>query len=958
MTGPSIQSRVRSRIGLSVPTPGLALRVAIAVVLLGASSFVAAAADSPRWETDVAPILRSHCAGCHNDTDLEGGLSVETFAKLLAGGEDHARPVVAGDPDGSFLIQSLEGAEKPVMPPKDEPRVPAAALAVLRQWIAAGAPAPDRDDSILRTLNVPRATPAASPPPLTAAAFSPDGARLAVARSGAIDVRDAVTGEVVTTFGGLPDKVNAVHFSTDGGQIIVAGGIPGLAGTAQIRGAASGVILREFGAHRDVLSDAELSPDGTLLATAGYDRIIRLWNPADGSLVRAIDVHKGAVFDLAWHPSSTVLASASADETVKLWRVADGERLDTLNQPHGEMTAVHFTPDGNHIVAAGADKRLHLWQFTSRTEPALNPPLAARFAHEAAVNGLALSRDGRRLLSSADDRSLKLWSLPALELIHDFGPQPDVSPVVLAAPQADRFWVARLDGSTAWIDMPGGAAAVARVAATHAPSSAPATPAGDPPAPAALAEAEPNHTAATAQPVAWPVAITGAVTAPGDADVYRFSARAGQEMTLEVKAARSGSALDSRLEVLDAATGEPVEQVVLQATRDSWFTFRGKDSDTSDDFRLQNWAEMELNEYLYSKGEVVKLWLYPRGPDSGFKVYPGAGRRWTAFSTPALVHALGEPAYIVTPLPPGATPVPNGLPVFRVNWENDDDPMRRLGADSLLLFTAPRDGDYAVRLTDVRGFGADKGFGYTLDIRGRRPDFSVQVAGRDPKVSPGSGREIIFTADRHEGFDGAIRIDAAGVPPGFTLSTPIEIEAGQTTAIAVLHAAPDAAAPDPAADQALALTATATINGAATSRDLGSLGDVDLAPPATVLVEIAAASATHTPADDGLLEFTLRPGQTLTARVKTTRVDFPGRIELGGDDSGRNLPHGAYVDNIGLNGLLIVEGQTEREFFITASRVTAPGTRLFHLRTTADGGQASRPARLIVLPLEAPTAAR
>jgi hypothetical protein len=355
---------------------------------------------------------------------------------------------------------------------------------------------------------------------------------------------------------------------------------------------------------------------------------------------------------------------------------------------------------------------------------------------------------------------------------------------------------------------------------------------------------------------------------------------------------------------------------------------------------------------------VVRLWLYPRGPDSGFKVYPGSGRRWTFFSTPALVHALGEPAYIVTPLPPGTTPAPNGLPVFRLNFENDDDPMRRFGADSQLLFTAPRDAEYAVRLSDVRGFGGADGFGYTLALRERRPDFTIQIAGRDPKVSPGSGREIVLTAERHEGFDGPIRIDATGVPPGFALSTPIEIEPGQITAIAVLHASADAAAPEPAADQALTLTATATIGGRESRRDLGSLGDLQLAPPAKVLVTIASADGSPASTPDGLLDFVIRPGETLTARVKTTRLDFPGRIELGGDDSGRNLPHGVYVDNIGLNGLLIVEGQTEREFFITASRRTAPGTRLFHLRTTADGGQASRPARLTVLPRDNETAGR
>ena len=60
------------------------------------------------------------------------------------------------------------------------------------------------------------------------------------------------------------------------------------------------------------------------------------------------------------------------------------------------------------------------------------------------------------------------------------------------------------------------------------------------------------------------------------------------------------------------------------------------------------------------------------------------------------------------------------------------------------------------------------------------------------------------------------------------------------------------------------------------------------------------------------------------------------------------------MDNIGLNGLLIVEGQTEREFFITASPIAKPGTRRFHLRATADGGQVSKPAILHVLPAELP----
>ena len=332
-------------------------------------------------------------------------------------------------------------------------------------------------------------------------------------------------------------------------------------------------------------------------------------------------------------------------------------------------------------------------------------------------------------------------------------------------------------------------------------------------------------------------------------------------------------------------------------------------------------------------------------------MYPGEGKRHTAFSTTALTHALNEPCYIVTPLPAGSQPVPNGLPVFRLNYENDDDPSRQAGSDSLLLFTAPASGEYLVRVTDVRGFGGTN-YHYTLAVRERRPDFTIAIEGANPQVSPGSGREIRFVASRREGFDGPIRIEIENLPVGFAASSPIEIEAGQIEAVATIHASTNATAPDTNAWAAVKISARAQIRGQDVIHRAGALGKIQLAKPAKVTVEILPGSdrsfVKETPGQP--LEFSIRPGQTISARVRTTRHDFKERIELGGEDSGRNLPHGLYVDNIGLNGLLIVEGQTERDFFITASKIARPGTRTFHLRAKADGGQASIPAIIHVLP--------
>ena len=230
----------------------------------------------------------------------------------------------------------------------------------------------------------------------------------------------------------------------------------------------------------------------------------------------------------------------------------------------------------------------------------------------------------------------------------------------------------------------------------------------------------------------------------------------------------------------------------------------------------------------------------------------------------------------------------------------------------------------------------------------------MRVEGLNPKVSPGSGRELSFTVTRTEGFVGPVRIEVDGLPDGFTFHGPLEIEAGQREARGVLSAAADAVAPDEEADKAVRVRAVAVVAGHERTQELGALGDIQLAEPPKVTIEIApgadAAVVRQTPGEP--LEFTIRPGQTIAAKVKAVRRDFKDQIALGKEGAGRNLPHGVFVDNLGLNGLLIVAGQDEREFFITAAPKAAVGRRLFHLRADADGGQASAPVILNVLPAE------
>jgi len=907
-------------------------------------TFVTPLAAAPvDYHTDIAPLLRDYCAGCHNEGDYEGGLSVETFAALMEGGETEDKTIlVPGKPDESYLLQTLLKTAKPAMPPKKEPQPTAEEIALLKRWIEEGAkgPAKGHDISLLSTLNVPDVAPTGgAKDAVTAAAFSRDAALEAFAKHGRIELRQGGTVKTLKTPEG---KINALHFSADASKLVAATGISGLKGEAIVFDTKSGEVVTTIGegTHRDILFDAEFSPDGTLLATAGYDRDIHLWDLASGKLLRSMTAHNGAVYDLAFSPDGSVIASASGDGTCKIWQVATGERLDTLNQPEAEQYRVAFTPDSNHLVAAGADNRIRLWRFVSKTSPKLNPLLQTRFGHEDAIVDLAISPDGKQLVTTSADRSLKLWSLPAVELVKDFGPQSDVLAVLTFAGKADTLFASRLDGSEerlslAGITAPSHAASDSKTVAAAAPDVEVAT--------LQLAEAA----SGTNPKLVRRSEAKGKIGATGESDDYPFTAKAGETWVFEVNAERSKSKLDSKLTILDAK-GAPVEQVVLQAVRDSWLTFRGKDSMTSGDFRVHNWEEMELNELLYVNGEVVKLHLYPRGPDSGFNVYPGFGNRRTWFQTTPLSHPLGQPCYIVRALPPGSDPGRTGLPVYRLYYENDDDPERRFGADSVLRFTAPADGDYVVRLSDTRGFGGES-YDYTLIARSLKPDFTVAAAWKDLKLAPGSGLELAFTATRLDGYEGPIEVTISGLPETLSISQPIVIEPGQDRAFATLRATEAFAGLAEAEAAKVTVHAKAVIEGQPVAKDTGKAMPIALLDKQKLRVQLKPDGESGKVAEDGVLEFTIRPGETITAIVAAERNGVEGDIQFGKEDAGRNLPHGVYVDNIGLNGLLLQPEENEKRLFITASKITAPGVRDFHLMTGAGGGHTTQRVRLRVL---------
>lgn len=939
------------------------------VISAGSTCFAEAPKPmAPDFNARVAPIFKKYCNGCHNADEKEGGLNLESFDAALKGGKRGAI-IVPGKSDLSRLVLSVEKKIKPVMPPEGNEGPKADEIAILKTWIDAGAKGPSGiapDPTLLVTPKI--ATKGQVRQPIQALGWSRDVATIAVARQGRAEllripptpgeaargVPDSKT--LVRELAGLRGVINDIGVAHDLSFVFAAAGEPGVFGEVRFFKAADGSPIRTIQGHRDAIYTAELSPDGKLLATGSYDQKVKLWNVETGAEVRTLHGHNDAVYDVAFHPNGQILASASGDRTVKLWNVSTGERLDTLNQPEKEQYAVAFSLDGKRIVAGGVDKRIRVWDITAGGKEGTNPIAFARYAHEGGILKLVFSPDGKMLVSSAEDRRIKLWETQSFTQLKVLESQPDWPQALAISPDSSTLLVGRLDGSLQSYPIANAGAGLT--------TSAPLT--GDPIPPLisesapmqTIDEAEPNDAFAQAQAISLPTTINGKFATADDRDLFRFEAKAGQVWMLETNAARKGSLADTKLELL-TPDGKPVQRLVLQAVRETYNEFRPIDSN-GPDIRLKNWEEMDLNQFLYIGGEVLKTFRMPQGPDSGMQMYANGGKRIDYFDTSATVHALDEVCYIVEPYPVGTKLIDNGLPVFPLNYENDDDGERKLGNDSRLRFTVPADGSYLVKVIDTRGFGGDK-HEYSLTIRAPKPDFTASLAGgKDATVAAGSGTRVTFQIERSDGFDGDVRFDVAGLPEGFSISTPTVVQAGHLQARAVLSTSLDAKekAPPKEAWANVKTTATATIHGQAVTKEAGTLGEIKLADKPKFVVFLtpdrqplkAEENKSTPPADspatpDDIPELVIAPGTTITAMLRIERADkFNNEQRFDVD----NLPHGVIVDNIGLSGVMIRQGETERQIFLTASSWVPESTRLIYGISQQEGNQASKPMRLIV----------
>ncbi|HEV3447973.1 MAG TPA: c-type cytochrome domain-containing protein [Gemmataceae bacterium] len=425
------------------------LRTALIVALL-ASLGGRASAEPPSYARQVKPFLARYCLECHNASTSKGDLDLETFKGMMQGGKSGA-VVVPGKPDESRLVLLAEHKDKPPMPPKKARQPRPEEVAVLRSWVAAGA----KNDSANFRITLPDIEPRRRlPPPITALTFSLDGKWLLAGEQHRVAVIDSAKGEVA---GRLPTfengKVTALRFSPDERSLAVAVSVPSVTGEIQFLSAPPHGFLqmrpeRTVAGHKDAILDLAFSPDSKILASTGYDRLIKLWDVASGKELRTLKDHSDAVYGLAFSPDSRLLASCAADRAVKVWEVGNGKRLYTLGESTDWVYAVAWSPDGRRLAAGGVDKSIRVWEVT----PTGGRIVQSVFGHEGAITRLLYSADGKTLYSLGEDRVVKAWDTARMVERRVYPKQPELVLTMALRPDQKQIALGRYDGAVIVLD--------------------------------------------------------------------------------------------------------------------------------------------------------------------------------------------------------------------------------------------------------------------------------------------------------------------------------------------------------------------------------------------------------------------------------------------------------------------------------------------------------------------------
>ncbi|MFM9061609.1 MAG: c-type cytochrome domain-containing protein [Pirellula sp.] len=416
---------------------------ALAPVLAGAlaSTFAVGvhAQDTAKitYDDHIKPIFREHCSSCHNNNAKKGGLSLESYQATMAGGSS-GEVLVAGDLDASRLYALTAHKEQPTMPPMQD-KIAQAKIDLLKTWVEQGMP--ENSGSAIRkpmanaaAISVAAAGRPEGPPPMPASVLkqtplytakassisalgaAPWSPLIAVGGQRQVTLYHSVTGQLMGILPFPEGEPQSITFSRDGKLILIGGGRHSVDGYAVLCDLATGNRIAKVGDELDIVMAADISDDNRLIALAGPQKMVRVYDTLTGERKWEQKKHTDWIYAVRFSPDGLLLATADRAAGLVIWESATGKMYADLQGHKNEIRSLAWRPDSGAVVSASLDGTLKMWDMNE------SKLLKSWDAHPGGAAAIAIANDGV-MVSTGKDRKVKVWDaagnaageMPALE---------------------------------------------------------------------------------------------------------------------------------------------------------------------------------------------------------------------------------------------------------------------------------------------------------------------------------------------------------------------------------------------------------------------------------------------------------------------------------------------------------------------------------------------------------------
>ncbi len=238
---------------------------------------------------------------------------------------------------------------------------------------------------------------------------SPDGHFLAIgSNDGEVQILERATQKVLYTLKGHTSWIGCAEFNNNSNVIASAGGDR----VIKLWDVHSGHYLGTLGGHSSRIHSLAFSPDDALIVSSSSDDTLRVWDFQSQQCLSILEGHTDKVLSVCFSPNGQLILSSSADRTIKIWNLA-GQCLQTLEGHTDWVQSVSFSPDGEIIASGGDDLSVRLWN------PVTGELVKALYGHSGWIESVCFSPDGQLLASGSSDGIIKLWNARTGEFLQD-----------------------------------------------------------------------------------------------------------------------------------------------------------------------------------------------------------------------------------------------------------------------------------------------------------------------------------------------------------------------------------------------------------------------------------------------------------------------------------------------------------------------------------------------------------